>query len=88
MNEDKLLPVRGLHGFVDKLEALQIDYMLSGSMTLILFSIYRFTADINIIVNLTERDLTKLINFLETHYYVPHNAARRAGILPLYVQYH
>jgi hypothetical protein len=78
MNEDKMLPVRVLHEFVDKLEELQIDYMLSGSMALLLFSIYRFTADIDIVIDLTERDSTKLINFLEPDYYVPHNAVRQA----------
>jgi len=76
--EDKLLPVQVLHGFVDKLEALQIDYMLSGSMAMMLYSVYRFTADIDIVVDLTERDSTKLINFLEPDYYVPRNAVKQA----------
>lgn len=78
MNEDKMLPVKVLHGFVDKLEALQIEYMLTGSMALLLFSIYRFTADVDMVINLAERDLARLINFLEPDYYVPHNAARLA----------
>ena len=71
MDEDKLLPVTVLHEFVDKLEALRIDYMLSESMAMMLYSVYRFTADIDIVIDLTEEESTKLIDFLEPDYYVP-----------------
>jgi hypothetical protein len=78
MNEDKLLPVRVLHDFVERLEGLGIDYMLTGSMAMMLYSVYRFTADIDIVVDLKEKDETKLISALEPDYYVPHNAVSRA----------
>ena len=78
-SEDKqYLPIRILHDFAGRLENLEIDYMLTGSMALAMYSIYRFTADLDIVMDLHQNKLSRLISSLEPDYYVPHDTARRA----------
>jgi hypothetical protein len=72
------VPIRILHDFVGRIERIKIPYMLSGSTAMIYYSVYRFTADIDIVMELRERDASRLIGVLEPDYYVPHDAVRRA----------
>lgn len=72
------VPIKVLHDFVERIERLGISYMLSGSTAMIYYSVYRFTADIDIVMELGERDVSKVIGVLEPDYYVPHDAVRRA----------
>lgn len=72
------VPIMVLHDFVERIERLRISYMLSGSTAMIFYSVYRFTADIDIVMELHERDAGKIIGVLEPDYYVPHEAVGRA----------
>ncbi|QQS42280.1 MAG: hypothetical protein IPM63_04885 [Acidobacteriota bacterium] len=72
------IPIRVLHDFVGRLESLGIDYMLTGSMAMMRYTVFRQTADIDVIVDLQLKSLRNLIDSLEPDYYVPHGRARRA----------
>lgn len=78
MEQQNLLPIRILHDFVERIEKLDIPYMLTGSMAMMRYSVYRFTADVDIILELKTQDSRKIIEALEPDYYVPHNAVSRA----------
>ena len=78
MEQKKLLPIKILHDFADKIERLKINYMLTGSMAMMSYSVYRFTADVDVVVELESRDAQKIIETFEPDYYVPHNSVRRA----------
>ncbi|MCY7344614.1 MAG: hypothetical protein LH614_00180 [Pyrinomonadaceae bacterium] len=72
------VPTRVLHDFVQKIETLDIAYMLTGSMAMMRYTVFRQTADIDIIIELSEKDKSQFINVLEPDYYVPHQAVSRA----------
>lgn len=72
------LPIRVFHDFARRLEKMKIPYMLTGSMALFQYSIYRMTADIDVVVELQPRHAQILIDNLEPDYYIPHNSMRRA----------
>lgn len=78
MEQQNLLPIRILHDFVKRIENLAIPYMLTGSMAMMRYSVYRFTADVDVILELKSQDSSKIIDALEPDYYVPHNAVSRA----------
>ena len=52
--------------------------MLTGLMAMMRYSVYRFTADVDVILELQIRDAERIIKALEPDYYVPHNAVNRA----------
>jgi len=72
------LPIRILHDFADKIEKLDIAYMLTGSMAMMQYSVYRFTADVDVVLELKSEDAKRIIGAFEPDYYVPHNAVSRA----------
>lgn len=78
MEEKDYLPIRILHDFIERIERIEIAYMLTGSMAMMRYSVFRFTADVDVILELKAEDVPRLINVLEPDYYVPHNAVRRA----------
>lgn len=53
-------------------------FMLTGSMAMMRYSVFRFTADVDVILELKTEDTKKIINILEPDYYVPHSAVSRA----------
>lgn len=77
-DEGLLLPIRVLHDFVDRIEPLDIDYMLSGSTAMIHHSVYRFTADLDIVVDMIDTDQRPFTAAFEPDYYVPRDAMTRA----------
>lgn len=72
------VPTRVLHDFVGRIEPLGIKYMLTGSMAMMRYTVFRQTADIDIVLELDSRDRNKFIAALEPDYYVPHLAVGRA----------
>lgn len=73
-----LLPIRVFHDFAGRMEKLNIEYMLTGSLAMFQYSIYRMTADIDIVLEIQSRHSQLLIQSLEPDYYVPHNSMIRA----------
>lgn len=74
----ELLPVKIVHDFADRIEPLKIEYMLTGSLAMMLFSNYRMTADIDVVIQLKYEDADRIINAFEPDYYVPHSRVRDA----------
>lgn len=72
------MPITVLHDFLTRIEPLGIAYMLTGSMAMIRYTVFRQTADVDIILELDFKDKEKFIKALEPDYYVPHQALRRA----------
>lgn len=75
---ERLLPVKIVHDFADRIEPLKIEYMLTGSLAMMLYSNYRMTADINIVIQLKYEDADRIINAFEPDYYVPHDRVHDA----------
>jgi hypothetical protein len=75
---EQLLPIKILHDFAERMDKLGIAYMLTGSMAMMRYSVYRFTADIDVILELKSEDVKRIIETLEPDYYVPQNAINRA----------
>ena len=73
-----LLPIRVLHDFAGRLEALKIPYMLTGSMAMFQYSVYRMTADVDFVLELQSRHGQILIENLEPDYYVPQGSMMQA----------
>lgn len=78
MEEKNYLPIKILHDFVGRMEKLNICYMLTGSMAMMRYSVYRFTADVDVILELQMQDAKRIIEEFEPDYYVPHNAVSNA----------
>ncbi len=74
----ELVPVKIIHDFAERVEPLGIEYMLTGSMAMMLYNYYRMTADIDVVIELQYDDATKIINAFEPDYYVPHGRVRDA----------
>ena len=78
MENKNYLPVKILHDFAEKIDRLEIAYMLTGSMAMMNYSVYRFTADVDVVLELKSEDANRIINAFEPDYYVPHSAVSRA----------
>lgn len=78
MDNEYRLPIRIFHDFTERIEQLGIGYMLTGSMAMFHYSVYRMTADIDVVVELEPRHAQKFIDSLEPFYVIPHNSMRRA----------
>lgn len=69
---------RVLHDFVGRIEELDIAYMLTGSMAMMRYTVYRQTADIDIILELSFKDKDGFIKALANDYYIPVGSLSRA----------
>lgn len=56
---------------VSRLEAADLNYMLTGSVSMVRFAMMRMTNDIDIVVELTPRDRHKIVSAFSDDYYVP-----------------
>ncbi len=74
----ELIPVKIVHDFAERIEPLGFEYMLTGSMAMMLYNYYRMTAHIDVVIELQDKDATKIINAFEPDYYVPHGRVRDA----------
>lgn len=78
MEDKNYLPIKILHDFAERIELLDIAYMLTGSMAMMNYSVYRFTADVDVVLELESKDANRIINAFEPDYYVPHSAVSQA----------
>lgn len=78
MPEKDYLPIRILHDFAERIEKLDIAYMLTGSMAMMHYAVYRFTADVDVVIDVKSDDAKKIIGAFEPDYYVPHSGVSRA----------
>lgn len=78
METKNLLPIRILHDFAGRIEKLDLAYMLTGSMAMMAYAVYRFTADVDVVLELETQDASRIIETFEPDYYVPRSAVSRA----------
>lgn len=78
MENKEYVPTRVLHDFVERIEKLGIAYMLTGSMAMMRYTVFRQTADIDVILELSEKDKDKFIKSFESDYYIPLQSLSRA----------
>ena len=67
-----------LKDFVDRLDRLRVDYMLTGSMSMLAYAMMRMTNDIDVVMELRPMDAERIIKAFEPDYYVPHSRVREA----------
>ena len=67
-----------LKSVVEKLQQAGIDYVICGSIAASFYGVERSTQDVDIIINPTEEQLTKLLKLLDDAYYVSSGAALEA----------
>ncbi len=78
MESSEYVPTRVLHDFVERIERLSIAYMLTGSMAMMRYTVFRQTADIDIVLELSAKDTDKFIKAFEVDYYIPIQSLSRA----------
>ncbi|HRG47734.1 MAG TPA: hypothetical protein PLG41_16120 [Leptospiraceae bacterium] len=61
-----------------KLESANILYMLTGSMAMNYYAVPRMTRDIDLVVEVLERNIPMIVNLFEKEYYIESEAIRLA----------
>jgi len=67
-----------LRDFVDKVDALGISYMVTGSFAMSAYGEIWYTRDIDIVVRLSEGNALLMVNAFASDYYVSETSVRRA----------
>lgn len=67
-----------LKDVTQRLDKIGIQYMMTGSMAFALYSIPRMTRDIDIIINMFEGDVSKIIEIFQEDYYIDAVSVRQA----------
>lgn len=73
-----LVPIRVLHDFVNRVDRVSINYMLTGSMALAAYSIYRYTADFDVVIEINEKQVSAMVEEFNLDYYISESSVRRA----------
>ncbi len=73
--EDQKIVLRDCTG---RFERLGIAYMLTGSMAMVNYAMMRMTADIDIVIKVSDGDSEIIIAEFEPDYYVPHGRVKDA----------
>ena len=69
---------RTLKDCTERFDRLGISYMLTGSMAMTQYAMMRMTNDIDIVMELSSSDASRIIEEFEPDYYVPHGRVRDA----------
>ncbi len=72
------IPIKIVHDFADRIEPLGVEYMLTGSLAMMQYKVYRMTADIDIVIELKNEHANQIVSAFEPDYYVPHGRVRDA----------
>ena len=70
--------IETLRDFVQKMNELGIDYMVTGSFAMSAYGEIRMTRDIDVVVQLTENKIKGFTQLFENEYYVSEESIRRA----------
>lgn len=70
--------IETLRDFVLKANELGIEYMVTGSFAMSAYGEIRFTRDIDVVVQITEKDVARITRKFETEYYVSDESIRNA----------
>ncbi len=64
-----------LKDVTERLESLGLSYMLSGSMAMVKYGMHRMTNGIDIVVELSEKDLSEFLAEFQDDFYIPPSRA-------------
>jgi hypothetical protein len=67
-----------LRDVTERLDRLGIEFMLTGSMAMVLYSVPRMTRDLDLVVSLKIGHERLIFEHFEPDYYIPHSAVRSA----------
>lgn len=67
-----------LRDVTERLDRLEIEFMLTGSVAMGFYSIPRMTRDLDLVVSLKVGDERRIFEHFEPDYYIPHSAVRSA----------
>jgi len=70
--------IETMRDFVDKIDDLGIEYMVTGSYAMSAYGEIRMTRDIDVVVQMTQSDAMPLFNRFKDEYYVSDESIRRA----------
>ncbi|HMJ09691.1 MAG TPA: hypothetical protein VK468_11840, partial [Pyrinomonadaceae bacterium] len=70
--------IETLREFVEKAGELHIDYMVTGSFAMSAYGEIRYTRDIDIVVQMSEKQAAKFVASFGANYYVSEDAVKRA----------
>lgn len=70
--------IETLRDFVLKANELGIEYMVTGSFAMSAYGEIRFTRDIDVVVQITEKDVARITRKFGTEYYVSDESIRNA----------
>jgi len=70
--------IETLRDFVQKMNELGIDYMVTGSFAMSAYGEIRMTSDIDVVVQLTENKIKGFTQLFENEYYVSEDSVRQA----------
>jgi len=67
-----------LKSVTTQLEGVSIPYMVTGSMATNFYAVPRMTRDIDLVVELSERDVDRVMRLFQQEYYIDRDMVRRA----------
>lgn len=70
--------IETLRDFVAKANKLRLQYMITGSYAMSAYGEIRMTRDIDIVIQLTEKNLAKFVEAFEVEYYISKESVLRA----------
>lgn len=70
--------IETLRDFVSKIDRLGIEYMVTGSYAMSAYGEIRMTRDIDVVLELSEKDLQGLLDSFKDGYYINESSIRRA----------
>lgn len=70
--------IETLRDFINKMDRLGVEYMLTGSYAMSAYGEIRMTKDIDVVVQLTARDVHSFFDLFKDDYYVSETSIRRA----------
>jgi hypothetical protein len=78
MKRESLSELDVLMDVVNKLNSLNIDYMLTGSLAMNYYAEPRMTRDLDIIIEIFPKDINRIIDKFQKEYYISENSIREA----------
>lgn len=67
-----------LEKITDKLDLIQLPYMLSGSLAMGFYAVQRTTRDVDLVIEMQENEIQRLVNLFKEGYYCSEPAIREA----------
>lgn len=76
--KNEISMIETMRDFVDKIDDLGIEYMVTGSYAMSAYGEIRMTRDIDVVLQMTNRDVMSLFNRFKDEYYVSDESIRSA----------